>query len=70
MAIQAVVVAFGTSLSSLIVKDDVLGNGEQPSRSWSAVVSGEEFGFLEKIKEFSDSNVRLSFPRSYKILNC
>ncbi|KAK7417367.1 hypothetical protein QQX98_004644 [Neonectria punicea] len=54
VAIQAVVVAFRTSLSSLIVKEDILGNGEQPSNSWSAVVSGEEFDCQAKIQQFSD----------------
>lgn len=60
MAIEAVVVAFRTSLFSLILKNDIVGNQEQTSGSWSVVVAGEESDFQQKIQDFADSEVSLS----------
>ncbi|KAF7552262.1 hypothetical protein G7Z17_g4428 [Cylindrodendrum hubeiense] len=52
LAIEATVVAFRTSLSSLILKKDIVANEEEISQSWSVVVSGEESSLQQKIRDF------------------
>ncbi|KAH7016778.1 polyketide synthase [Ilyonectria destructans] len=65
VAIEAVVVAFRTSLFSLILKNDIVGNQEQTSGSWSVVVAGEESDFQQKIQDFADSEQLHQIWRPY-----
>ncbi|KAH7150529.1 beta-ketoacyl synthase, partial [Dactylonectria estremocensis] len=55
-AIEAVVFAFRTSLSSLVIGYDI-SNEKQPLQTWSAVVSGDIASLQQKIEDYAASQV-------------
>lgn len=68
-AIEAVMIAFRTSMASLTMRDDIVGLDRGHESCWSVVVSGEEQELQRKLDEFSETEVCCSLISSPESLS-